>query len=40
MHEVMREADAQETSDKFCSAFEGTLVGDVPVENTIGRTVD
>ena len=37
-HEVMR--DANETSGEVSSAFCGTLVGAIPVENTIVRSVD
>ena len=39
-HEVMREADANETSGELGSAFGRTIVGLVPVENTIVRSVD
>ena len=38
-HAVMRDADANETSDKLGSAFGETLVG-LSVENTIVRSVD
>ena len=42
-HEVMRDADANETSGKLSAAFGGTLGGGgvaVPVENTIVRSSD
>ena len=38
-HEVMRDADDNDAGE-WNSAFGGTLVGAVPVENTIVRSVD
>ena len=37
--EVMRDADANETSGKLGSAF-GRILGAVPVENTIVISID
>ena len=39
-HEVMRDADANETSGELGSALGGTLVGGVPVKNTMVRSID
>ena len=39
-HDVVRKVDANETSGELGSAFGGTLVGGVPVEDSIVRSVD
>ena len=39
-HEVMREVDDNELSGELGSAFGGTFVGGVPVEDAIVRSVD
>ena len=39
-HEVMKDADANETSGELSSALGGTLVGGVPVKHTMVRSID
>ena len=39
-HEVMRDADANETSGELCPIIWWNSCGAVPVENTIVRSVD
>ena len=40
MHEVMREVDVNGTSGELGSAFGRTLVGGVPVVDTIFRSIE
>ena len=39
-HEVMRDADAYETSGELGSALGGSIVGGAPVKNTMVRSID